>query len=95
MLRLKRQEAAGADYVGAEDLRKDQKENWFDFDSVVATGHDGRCRTSDGVLGLKGLMQTLSPGTVTMDVQKRRGEIKAGKVEYRLDKANIMSCNYR
>ena len=85
-------EAAGADYVGAEDLaEKIQKENWFDFDSVVATpdmmGVVGRLGK---VLGPKGLMPNPKSGTVTMDVQKALEEIKAGKVEYRLDKANTI-----
>ncbi len=87
-------EAAGADYVGAEELvEKIQKENWFDFDVVVATpnmmgvvGRIGR------ILGPKGLMPNPKSGTVTMEVARAIKEIKAGKVEYRLDKSAIIHC---
>ena len=85
-------EAAGADYVGAEELaQKIQSENWFDLDVIVATpdmmGVVGRLGK---VLGPKGLMPNPKSGTVTMDLEKALAEIKAGKVEYRLDKANII-----
>ena len=86
--------AAGADFVGAEDMvQKIQQENWFDFDAVVATpdmmGVVGRIGK---VLGPKGLMPNPKSGTVTMDVTKAINDIKAGKVEYRLDKTNIIHC---
>ncbi len=86
--------AAGADYVGEMDMvTKIQSENWFDFDVVVATpdmmGVVGRLGK---VLGPKGLMPSPKAGTVTMDVTKAVNEIKAGKIEYRLDKTNIIHC---
>lgn len=86
--------AAGADYVGGMELvERITKENWFDYDVVVATpdmmGVVGRLGK---VLGPKGLMPSPKAGTVTMDVTKAVNEIKAGKVEYRLDKTNIIHC---
>ena len=85
-------EAAGADYVGADELaNKIRTENWFDFDVVVATpdmmGVVGRLGK---ILGPKGLMPSPKSGTVTMDLTRALAEIKAGKVEYRLDKTNII-----
>ena len=90
--KAKEAEAAGADYVGADELaKKIQTENWFDFDVVVATpdmmGVVGRLGK---ILGPKGLMPNPKSGTVTMNVATALEEIKAGKVEYRLDKTNII-----
>ncbi|MBO4949652.1 MAG: 50S ribosomal protein L1 [Clostridia bacterium] len=87
-------EEAGSDYVGAEDMvAKITGENWFDFDVVIATpdmmGVIGRLGK---VLGPKGLMPNPKAGTVTMDVAKAVAEAKAGKIEYRLDKQNIIHC---
>ena len=87
-------QAAGADYVGAEEMvAKIQGENWFDFDVVITTpdmmGVVGRIGK---VLGPKGLMPNPKSGTVTMDVAKAIAEVKAGKVEYRLDKTAIIHC---
>ncbi|MBQ8323894.1 MAG: 50S ribosomal protein L1 [Clostridia bacterium] len=87
-------QAAGADYVGAEDMvQKITGENWFDFDVVIATpdmmGVIGRLGK---VLGPKGLMPSPKAGTVTMDIAKAVTEAKAGKIEYRLDKTNIIHC---
>lgn len=92
--KAKEAEVGGADYVGAEDLvAKIQNESWFDFDVVVATpdmmGVVGRLGK---VLGPKGLMPNPKAGTVTMDVAKAIADIKAGKIEYRLDKTNIIHC---
>lgn len=88
-------ESAGADYVGAEELaQKIQSENWFDYDVIVATpdmmGVVGRLGK---VLGPKGLMPNPKSGTVTMEIAKALEEIKAGKVEYRLDKSNIIHAS--
>lgn len=86
--------AAGADYVGAEDMaEKIQNENWMEFDVTIATpdmmgvvGRIGR------ILGPKGLMPNPKAGTVTMDIGKAVSDAKAGKIEYRLDKSNIIHC---
>ena len=87
-------QAAGADFVGAEELiPRIQNENWFEYDVIVATpdmmGVVGRLGK---VLGPKGLMPNPKAGTVTMDVARAIAEIKAGKIEYRLDKTNIIHC---
>ena len=92
--RAKEAEAAGADYVGDMNyVEKIMKENWFDFDIVIATpdmmGTIGRLGK---VLGPKGLMPNPKAGTVTMDVARAVTEAKAGKIEYRLDKTNIIHC---
>ena len=94
--KAKESEEAGADFVGAEELvPKIEKENWFDYDVIVATpdmmGVIGRLGK---VLGPKGLMPNPKSGTVTMDVTKAINEIKSGKVEYRLDKTNIIHLGF-
>ena len=92
--KAKAAQKAGSDYVGAEDLvAKIQNENWFEYDVIIATpdmmGVIGRLGK---ILGPKGLMPNPKAGTVTMDVAKAVAEAKAGKIEYRLDKTNIIHC---
>ena len=92
--KLNEAEAAGADFFGSEELvTKIQSENWFDYDVIVATpdmmGVVGRLGK---VLGPKGLMPNPKAGTVTMDVAKAIADIKSGKIEYKLDKTNIIHC---
>ena len=92
--RAKEAQEAGADYVGETDLvEKIQKENWFEFDTVIASpdmmGTVGRLGK---ILGPKGLMPSPKAGTVTPNIKQAIGEAKAGKVEYRLDKTNIIHC---
>ena len=92
--KAKEAEEAGSDFVGAEDLvQKIQKENWFDYDVISATpdmmGVIGRLGR---ILGPKGLMPNHKAGTVTTDVAKAVKDAKAGKIEYRLDKTNIIHC---
>ena len=94
--KAKEAEEAGADFVGAEELiPKIEKDNWFEYDVIVATpdmmGIIGRLGK---VLGPKGLMPNPKSGTVTMDVTKAISEIKSGKVEYRLDKSNIVHLGF-
>jgi len=85
---------AGADYVGDDDMiAKIQNENWFDFDVIIATPDMmGKLGRLGKVLGPKGLMPNPKAGTVTMDVTKAVTDVKAGKIEYRLDKSNIIHC---
>ena len=86
--------AAGADYVGAEEyIEKIQKENWFEFDiSVTTPNMMGQIGRLGRVLGPKGLMPNPKAGTVTMEIGKAITDAKAGKIEYRLDKTNIIHC---
>ncbi|MBU4541590.1 MAG: 50S ribosomal protein L1, partial [Firmicutes bacterium] len=90
--KLKEAEEAGADFFGEDDIiDKIQKENWFDFDVMIATPDMmGKVGRLGRVLGPKGLMPNPKSGTVTMDIAKAVADTKAGKVEYRLDKTNII-----
>ncbi len=88
---------AGAEFVGDDDMiDKIQKENWFDFDVIIATPDMmGKLGRLGKVLGPKGLMPNPKAGTVTMDVTKAVNEVKAGKIEYKLYKSNIIHCPVR
>lgn len=92
--KAKEAEKAGADYVGAEELvPKIQNENWFEYDIIVATPDMmGVVGKLGKILGPKGLMPNPKAGTVTMDIAKAISDIKAGKIEYKLDKTNIIHC---